>query len=68
MRAVYWRMCKEGVETSSSPVNYSSPQSVLTYETVVGCVLELNARPPFDGAPILKELRIRYQSEFEQDS
>ncbi len=68
MRAVYWRMCKGGVETSISPINYSAPQSVLTYETVVGCVLELNARPHFDGAPFLKELQSRYQTEFEQDS
>ena len=64
MRAVYWRMCKAGIVKDRAPENYSSSQSVLTYETVVGCVLEMNAKPRFDGRPYLKELRELYQKEF----
>jgi len=63
MRAVYWRLCKAGIAKNPAPENYSSTQSILTYETVVGCVLELNANPRFDGAPYLKELRELYQQE-----
>ncbi len=66
MRAVYWRLCKGGVITSSVPENYASGQTILTYQTVVGCVLELNARPHFDGAPFLNDLLERYQNEFGQ--
>ena len=63
MRAVYWRLCKAGIAGDAAPENYSSSQSILTYETVVGCVLELNAKPKFDPAPYLAELRELYQSE-----
>ena len=63
VRAVYWRLCKAGVVKKNASDNYSLPQSTLTYETVVGCVLELNAKPPFNGVPFLKELCGRYQSE-----
>jgi hypothetical protein len=62
MRAVYWRLCKGGVRTAS-PENYGSAQTCQTYQTVVGCVIELNARPPFDGEPFLKELLTRYENE-----
>jgi hypothetical protein len=63
VRAVYWRLCKAGVVKKNASDNYSLPQSTLTYETVVGCVLEMNAKPPFNGVPFLKELCGRYQSE-----
>ena len=67
IRAVYWRLCKGGVFKKSAVDNYASAQSVLTYEVVVGCVLEMNAKPFFDGAPYLEELRNRYQMEFGRD-
>jgi hypothetical protein len=66
VRAVYWRLCKAGIKPAGSPENYSAPQTILTYELVVGCVLELNGRPRFDGAPLLKELVERYQNEVGQ--
>lgn len=64
VRAVYWRLCKNGLFNTNTPQHLASAQSVLTYETVVGCVLEMNARPHFNGAPYLEELRNRYQVEF----
>jgi hypothetical protein len=64
VRAVYWRLCKGGGFNTNAPQDFASAQTVLTYETVVGCVLEMNARPYFSGAPYLEELRNRYQSEF----
>ena len=66
MRAVYWRLCKGGAVKNNAPENYSAPQTILTYETVVGCVLELNANPRFDGAPFLNELRQLYRNELAQ--
>jgi hypothetical protein len=65
MRAVYWRLCKGGVKMNASPENYGSSQTFLTYQTIVGCVLELNASPHFDGSPFLQDLLQRYQSEVE---
>jgi hypothetical protein len=64
IRAVYWRLCKDGVFSRTTLDNYASAQSVLTYEVVAGCVLEMNAKPYFDGAPYLEDLRDRYQTEF----
>lgn len=64
VRAVYWRLCKGGRFSTNTPQNLASAQSVLTYETVVSSVLELNARPHFNGAPYLEELRNLYQIEF----
>jgi hypothetical protein len=63
VRAVFWRLCKAGVNHSSSGESYSSQPTILAYQLVVGRMLEVNARPPFDGAPILKELVDRYQNE-----
>ena len=63
VRAVYWRLCNAGVKPARSAENPGSTPTVLTYQTIVGRMLELNARPPFDGAPILKELVERYQNE-----
>ena len=60
LRAVYWRLCKGGVVKKAS---YSS-ETVLTYETVLGCMIELNANPRFDTAPLLQELCERYKTEF----
>jgi hypothetical protein len=63
VRAVFWRLCKAGVNATSSAENYSSQPTILAYQVVVGRMLEVNARPAFDGAPILKELLDRYQNE-----
>lgn len=67
MRAVYWRLCKGGAVKSKPPEDYSSFETMLTYETVIRRVLELNADPSFDGGPFLHELRKRYQTELRQN-
>jgi hypothetical protein len=66
MRAIYWRMCKSGVVRTNMSENYS-PETFLTYQTVVGCMLELSANPRFDGAPFLQELCERYRTELCQE-
>jgi hypothetical protein len=63
VRAVFWRLCKAGVNSTVSAENYSSQPTILAYQVVVGRMLEVNARPAFDGAPILKELLDRYKNE-----
>ncbi len=63
VRAVFWRLCKAGVNSTGSVESYSSQPTVHAYQVVVGRMLEVNALPAFDGAPILKELLDRYQSE-----
>ena len=62
MRAVYWRLCKNGAGYKKAD-SYSLAQTALTYERVIGCVLELHATPHFDGAPFLQELRKLYENE-----
>ncbi len=66
MRAVYWRLCKVGVRPSGSAENYNSMQGILAYQLGIGCLLELNARPSFDSAPLLSALVERYQNEVAQ--
>ena len=63
LRAVFWRLCKSGVKPTNSAENYGSKPTTLSYQLVVGSMLERNARPLFDGAPILKELVENYQNE-----
>ena|SRR5713226_7118367 len=63
VRAVFWRLCKAGVMPTSSAESYSSQPTFMAYQSVVGRMLEVSARPAFDGAPILKELVERYQNE-----
>jgi hypothetical protein len=63
VRAVFWRLCKAGVKPTSYAETDGSKPTILAYEIVVGQMLEVNARPAFDGAPILKELIERYQNE-----
>ncbi len=67
VRAVYWRLCKAGLGPSGSAENYYSMQGVRAYQLGVGCLLELNARPSFDGAPFLNALVQRYQNEVGQN-
>lgn len=63
LRAVFWRLCKAGVNPSNSVENHGLEPTILSYQAVVGSMLEQSARPPFDGASILKELVERYQNE-----
>lgn len=63
MRAVFWRLCNAGVRTTGCAESYGSEPTILAYQSVVGRMLELSARPAFDGAPILKDLVDRYQTE-----
>jgi hypothetical protein len=66
MRAVYWRLCKNGAVYEKAE-SYSLAETALTYEKVIGCVLEFNATPHFDGAPFLQELRKLYENEASRD-
>lgn len=63
VRAVFWRLCKAGVKTKGCAEHDASKPTILAYQSVVGRMLELNGRPVFDSAPILKELVDRYQGE-----
>jgi hypothetical protein len=63
VRAVFWRLCKAGVKPTRGAESYGSKPTILAYQLVVGRMLEVNARPAFDGAPILKALVERYQNE-----
>ena len=63
VRAVFWRLCKAGLKTKGRAENDGSKPEILAYQLVVGRMLEVNSRPAFDSAPILKELLDRYQGE-----
>ena len=63
VRAVYWRLCKAGAKPGKSLDDCGSARSILTYQLVVGSVLELCAHPRFDAAPFLKELVQRFEDE-----
>ena len=63
VRAVYWRLCKAGVKPAATIEKHGAGQTIATYRLVVECVLELNASPPFDGAPFLNKLVARYHCE-----
>jgi hypothetical protein len=63
VRAVFWRLCKAGIKTKGCADNDASKPAILAYQLVVGRMLEMNGRPAFDCAPILKELIMRYQNE-----
>ena len=63
VRAVFWRLCKAGLKTKGCAGNDGSKPENVAYQFVVGRMLELNSRPAFDSAPILKELLDRYQGE-----
>jgi hypothetical protein len=67
VRAVYWRLCKFGGTPTVSAENYGSLQTVSAYQLGVSCLLELNGRPCFDGAPYLQELVDRYKNELGQN-
>jgi hypothetical protein len=63
VRAVFWRLCKSGIEAKGCADNDGSKPPFDAYQLVVRGMLEVNGRPPFDGAPILKALIDRYQHE-----
>jgi hypothetical protein len=63
VRAVFWRLCNAGIKTNGCAEHDDSKPAILAYQLVVGRMLEVNARPPFDCTPILKRLIERYQNE-----
>ena len=65
VRAVYWRLCKAGLESNGRAESSSPTAALFEYQLVVGRMLQVNARPAFEWAPILKELVERYQNEAE---
>src|ERR1041385_6472059 len=65
VRAVYWRLCKAGLDSNGRAESSSPTSALFEYKLVVGRMLEASARPAFDWAPILKELVERYQNELE---
>jgi hypothetical protein len=65
-RAVYWRLCKSNVLRTGSSENYGTSQTFSTYQLAVNCLIELNARPPFDSAPFLDALIERCSQNFEE--
>ena len=65
VRAVFWRLCKLGINPKGSADNDASKPAMLAYQLVVGRMLAANGRPAFDGAPILNALVERYTNEAE---
>ena len=63
LRAVFWRLCKAGIKTKGCADNDGSTPAILAYQLMVGRMLEVNGRPAFDCALILKELVEHYQNE-----
>ena len=66
VRAVFWRLCKAGIESKGCAGNDGSNPPLDAYESVVGRMLELSGRPAFDSAPLMTDLVTRYQNEFGQ--
>ena len=67
-RAVYWRLAKSNFSRTGNVENYDSSQTFSTYRVALNCLLELNARTPFDCAPFLEALIQRCQVETAQNS
>lgn len=65
MRAVYWRLCKAGLESNGRSDSSSPTAAVFEYQLVVGRIVKAKARPAFEWAPILQELVERYHNESE---
>ena len=66
MRAVYWRLSKTETNAILSSENYDSPRTASSYQLGVSCLLEVHARPRFNGAQFLKELVQRYKNELRE--
>jgi hypothetical protein len=56
IRAVYWRLCKEGVAPSRSIEDCHEGNMLPVYQRLVRLMLTQNAQPPFDGTSRLEEL------------
>jgi hypothetical protein len=67
-RAVYWRLCKTAASRFDTSENYAASQTFSTYYLAVNCLLQLNARPPFDSAPFLQDLIQRCEDEVQHNS
>jgi hypothetical protein len=63
VRAVFWRLCKAGINPKSSVDSDPPKPQMLAYQLVVGRMLAANGRPAFDGAPMLNALVERYANE-----
>jgi len=63
VRAVFWRLCKAGLNPKGSTDSDPPKPQMLAYQLVVGRMLKANGRPAFDGAPILNALVERYANE-----
>jgi hypothetical protein len=63
VRAVFWRLCKAGIQSKGCAENDGSQPELLAYQSVIGRMLEANSRPAFDFVPILGELVQRYTNE-----
>jgi hypothetical protein len=66
-RAVYWRLRKTTAARIDNNENYVACQTFSTYYKAVNCLLELNARPPFDSAPFLHDLIQRCEDEVQHN-
>jgi hypothetical protein len=63
VRAVFWRLCKAGIQTKGCADTDGSTIPLVAYQLAVGRMLELSGRPAFDSAPIMTDLLTRYQNE-----
>jgi hypothetical protein len=63
VRAVFWRLCKAGIQTKGCADTDGSTIPLVAYQLAVGRMLELSGRPAFDSAPIMTDLVTRYQNE-----
>jgi len=66
VRAVFWRLCKAGIQAEGCAGNDSSKPPFDAYQLAVGRMLEMSGRPAFDSAPIMTNLVTRYQNEVGQ--
>jgi hypothetical protein len=67
MRAVFWRLCKAGINAKGCVYTDGSTAPLLAYQLVVARMVNRSGRPAFDSAPILNELVERYQNEVGND-
>lgn len=63
VRAVFWRLCKAGINTQGCVDADGTKPALLGYQLIVLEMLKTSSRPAFDGAPILDALIDRYRSE-----
>lgn len=68
VRAVFWRLCKAGIQVRTCAGNDASLPALVAYESVVTQMLKNSARPAFDSLPILSGLVERYQNEARKSS